>query len=106
MRTIPIYIYIHSLYIKARFGENKSKSVPHNFKVEIHMQHPIVQLYNFEVKYNISIGYLAMYINWSLNSGYISKFPYSYIAKTHGITPPPPPPHLFHPGAPLHQCIE
>ena len=27
-----------------------------------------------------------MYINWSLNSGYISKFPYSYITTTHGIT--------------------
>ena len=27
-----------------------------------------------------------MYISWSLNSGYISKFPYSYITRTHGIT--------------------
>ena len=27
-----------------------------------------------------------MYINWSLNSGYISKFPYSNITTTHGIT--------------------
>ena len=27
-----------------------------------------------------------MYIYWSLNSGYISKFPYSYITTTHGIT--------------------
>ena len=27
-----------------------------------------------------------MYINWSLNSGYISNFPYSYITTTHGIT--------------------
>ena len=26
-----------------------------------------------------------MYINWSLNSGYISKFPCSYITRTHGI---------------------
>ena len=32
------------------------------------------------------IGYLPMHINWSLNSGYISKFPYSYITTTHGIT--------------------
>ena len=27
-----------------------------------------------------------MYINWSLKSGYISKFPYSCITTTHGIT--------------------